>query len=400
YKVEHRLTAHSGGLEALDARGNFVATCGYGTRLGQVALDNMVKVFDLRSAPRLLNTVPFRPGSSLLRFHPKFSSTLLIGSQAGIFTLGEMMAFGGSGGYAHLWATSATPRVNMASQPLDFPTLTAKPPRLTEQDSFALPFPYEITQSKLLSDFAFPAPMQLRQPPRIIPPALLKDVRQVEFVGYVANPMYKRGAASGEATKAVAALRNMRHQPKQASLNAAANAARTRHALALPTFHLGTLRLLELHHRSRGGSDSDKSSPRHKGPRGATWLPSRYRLQRVHVQRQAGLRWADEFDFTYYNRTRFAGLENGVANCYVNSLVQVLFFVPAVRKAMLSIIPEPEKEFSLSCEMSLLFRMLYTARGSVCQASNLFRALRQNKEAAALGLLEGHAQQGPRDKDI
>ncbi|KAL0035268.1 hypothetical protein WJX79_009470 [Trebouxia sp. C0005] len=406
YKVEHRLTAHSGGLEALDARGNFVATCGYGTRLGQVALDNMVKVFDLRSAPRLLNTVPFRPGSSLLRFHPKFSSTLLIGSQAGIFTLsdiqgtapgptyqietegdaitacafsssGEMMAFGGSGGYAHLWATSATPRVNMASQPLDFPTLTAKPPRLTEQDSFALPFPYEITQSKLLSDFAFPAPMQLRQPPRIIPPALLKDVRQVEFVGYVANPMYKRGAASGEATKAVAALRNMRHQPKQASLNAAANAART-----------------------RGGSDSDKSSPRHKGPRGATWLPSRYRLQRVHVQRQAGLRWADEFDFTYYNRTRFAGLENGVANCYVNSLVQVLFFVPAVRKAMLSIIPEPEKEFSLSCEMSLLFRMLYTARGSVCQASNLFRALRQNKEAAALGLLEGHAQQGPRDKDI
>ena len=28
------------------------------------------------------------------------------------------------------------------------------------------------------------------------------------------------------------------------------------------------------------------------------------------------------------------------------------------------------------------------------------RALRQNKEAAALGLLEGHAQQGLRDKDI
>lgn len=406
YKVEHSLTAHSGGLEALDGRGNFVATCGYGTRLGQLALDNMVKVFDLRSAPRLLNTVPFRPGPSLLRFHPKFSSTLLIGSQAGIFTLsdiqgtapgptyqietegdaitacafsssGEMMAFGGSGGYAHLWATSATPRVNMASQPLDFPTLTAKPPRLTEQDSFALPFPYGVTQTKLLSDFSFPAPMQMRQPPRIIPPALLKDVRQVEFVGYVANPMYKRGAAPREATKAVAALRNMRHQPKQGSLNAAANAART-----------------------RGGSDSDKSSPRHKGPRGATWLPSRYRLQRVHVQRQAGLRWADEFDFTFYNRTRFAGLENGVANCYVNSLVQVLFFIPAVRKAMLSIIPEPEKEFSLSCEMSLLFRMLYTARGSVCQASNLFRALRQNKEAAALGLLEGHAQQGPRDKDI
>ena len=71
-------------------------------------------------------------------------------------------------------------------------------------------------------------------------------------------------------------------------------------------------------------SESDRGgSPRQRGPRGATWLPSRYRLQRVHVQRQAGLRWADEFDFSFYNRTRFAGLENGVANCYVNSLVQV-----------------------------------------------------------------------------
>jgi hypothetical protein len=60
---------------------------------------------------------------------------------------------------------------------------------------------------------------------------------------------------------------------------------------------------------------------------------------------------------------------------HMSPLSQVLFFIPAVRKAMLSIIPEPEKEFSLSCEMSLLFRMLYTARGSVCQASNLFRSV-------------------------
>ena len=61
------------------------------------------------------------------------------------------MAFGGSGGYTHLWATSATPRVNMLSQPLDFPTPPAKPVRLTEQDSFALPFPYGATQVSCLS---------------------------------------------------------------------------------------------------------------------------------------------------------------------------------------------------------------------------------------------------------
>ena len=62
--------------------------------------------------------------------------------------------------------------------------------------------------------------MQMRQPPRVIPAALLKEVRQVEFVGYVANPKYKRGAPPGEATAAVAALRNMRQQPKEASMHA------------------------------------------------------------------------------------------------------------------------------------------------------------------------------------
>ena len=51
---------------------------------------------------------------------------------------------------------------------------------------------------------------------------------------------------------------------------------------------------------------------------------------------------------------------------------------------MLSITPDPEKEFSLSCEMSLLFRMLYTARGAVCQASNLFRQTNCQENPSAL----------------
>ena len=70
---------------------------------------------------------------------------------------GEMMAFGGSGGYTHLWATSATPRVNMVSRPLDFPTPPSKPAiRLTEQDSFAVPFPYGTSQVALLRPFLAP----------------------------------------------------------------------------------------------------------------------------------------------------------------------------------------------------------------------------------------------------
>ncbi len=54
-------------------------------------------------------------------------------------------------------------------------------------------------------------------------------------------------------------------------------------------------------------------------------------------------------------------------------MLQVLYFTPSIRNAMLATVPDPEKEFCLTDEMSLLFRMLVNARGAVCQASNLFR---------------------------
>ena len=51
-------------------------------------LSNM-QVYDLRSVPRMTASVPFPAGPSLLRFHPKFSSTILIASSSGSFTLAD-----------------------------------------------------------------------------------------------------------------------------------------------------------------------------------------------------------------------------------------------------------------------------------------------------------------------
>ena len=45
-------------------------------------------------------------------------------------------------------------------------------------------------------------------------------------------------------------------------------------------------------------------------------------LRRVALQQQAGVRF-DDVDFAKHNRTRFVGLENDIANCYANSLLQV-----------------------------------------------------------------------------
>jgi PAB-dependent poly(A)-specific ribonuclease subunit 2 len=54
---------------------------------------------------------------------------------------------------------------------------------------------------------------------------------------------------------------------------------------------------------------------------GQNWLPKAYR--RVEIkQSQFKLKY-EEFDFSYYNKTRFAGLENDIVNSYCNALLQV-----------------------------------------------------------------------------
>ena len=151
YKAEHSLLAHAGGFAALDARGELLATCGYANRMGRLSLETYAKVggwvacragavfcgagsaggqandgllaiwqaaeattagcwhrsqapshppcpprmpaclpaqvFDVRMTPRMLSSLPFAPGPSILRFHPRFGDTLLLASAGGAFTL-------------------------------------------------------------------------------------------------------------------------------------------------------------------------------------------------------------------------------------------------------------------------------------------------------------------------
>jgi hypothetical protein len=78
----------------------------------------------------------------------------------------------------------------------------------------------------------------------------------------------------------------------------------------------------------------------------------------------------------------------------------VLYFTPELRAALLAVRPKAEEEFSLLDEAGLLFRMLLLGGPAACQAANLLRALRQNRGAAALGLLESDAQRSGVNTDI
>lgn len=79
-----KLVAHTGALSDLDTSGNLLLTCGYSVRHGSYIIDPFVKVWDLRNLSSLV-PVPFPSGPSLVRMHPKLSTTAIICSATGQF---------------------------------------------------------------------------------------------------------------------------------------------------------------------------------------------------------------------------------------------------------------------------------------------------------------------------
>ena len=79
---------------------------------------------------------------------------------AAISLSGEAVAFGGSGGYVHLWSMQDAPRANLSSSRLVMPAL--HPPvgtPLKEEDSFASAPPYpshEVCSGRLQLCFSSP----------------------------------------------------------------------------------------------------------------------------------------------------------------------------------------------------------------------------------------------------
>ena len=89
---------------------------------------------------------------------------------------------------------------------------------------------------------------------------------------------------------------------------------------------------------------------------------------------------------------------NDLANSYVNPVLQTLHFTPELRAEVL-MRHACEREFCLTCELGFLSHMLaqpptrgagsHASSSATAQPLNFLRTLRQVREAAALGLIEG-----------
>ena len=397
--------AHAAGVVQVATGGDLVATCGLSLdRAGNPAVDPFVKIVDVRAGCRVLNLLQFPAGPARVMFHPKHTSAVVLASDAGLVQIqdadgrggsgfvshhldlrgqrlasvaacrtGEMMAYGDTAGFVHVWSVNDEPGCNPYSVPTEVPP--ARPacvaryfepgrvPGADERDRIEPP-PYHLAADPIappLSYFDPASTVAVGRAPHIIPSEVMKATRMDrDFVGYAPNPHHRRGAPRGEAYRAAAALQNKRAESREKKEDAKRAAAK----------------------RSGGGSVSP--------------LPKLY--HRVEVRLSANRARFEEFDFSFYNRTRLLGLVNDLANCYVNPVLQMLHFVPELRSRVL-MGHTCEREFCLTCELAFLSHMLaqpptqgagsHSSASMTAQPLNFLRTLRQVREAAALGLIEG-----------
>lgn len=423
-----RLRAHQGSVLDVAAQGDLIATVGLGKRAGQVTAD-AIKVFDVRAGRASpLSQLNFGVGGGPFRvaFVPTLTSTLLVGSQGGLFASadvrmpspsfltyqtdcagaamtclapaasGEMVALGDAGGYVHLWGESEESVANAYGRYNTDNEVPAAVPRddvgrpIGPDDVLFTPIPGAGDgSSSLLSDIDAegrePLAIRVGQPPRQLEPTIAAALKRAErAAGGGGTTGWTLGSADGG---------HLAPPPGLNGVGSGAPGARQQGAQAVPNpaWKGGMLPGEAAALAASVGMERRPGKGAWKGGKSKrAQLPALPRgLRRVEIKQKPGRGRFEEFDFASYNTTRFAGLENNLPNCYCHAILQTLFFIPELRAACMSRVSP--HEFSLSDELGFLFHMFTLSNGAVCQAQNLLRALRQIREASALGLLEDNS---------
>lgn len=413
--IEHQIAAHHGGLIDIQAEGNLIYSIGWTLRQGHRVPEPMIKVHDLRTLQARVPIPMTAPGGpAFLAIHPKRTSLLAVATPQAQFQVvdtnnpgqtqfyllpsasylssmtfsssAEALAFGESDGSVRLWTNDA--KASQAALPVRFNAYPTKPPPAAD---FVLPPPRIDWQpdtplscigmphydSRLLSAlsaddyWSHGTPLLTR--PAKIDAGVLDHVQSVQGLGFAPLRKHLRGQ------------RNQLVSTDDLTDRFERNGKLKRTALARLRGARGDRRvhLARFHSEQTGGDAPDEAwEADHAG------MPGYYRLLSIQYSRFG----VEDFDFGYYNKTRFSGLEANAACAgatYVNAYLQALQYTRALRAFAQrhTRMPCPSDE-CLLCEAGFLFCMLDEARGTNCQATNFARVFGHMPKVHALGLLD------------
>lgn len=428
-RIQHRLHAHPGGLIDMQADGDQLYTVGWTIRLGHPVPEPIVKVHDLRTM-RPLVPIPFSSagGPAFLAVHPKRSSTVIVAAPSGQFQIvdvsnlgdatfhqinvssyltsmaisqsSDFLAFGEADGTVRLWAASGDAAHFTSFSPDHVETADApEPPPVvnwtteTSLSKIGMPYYDDPLLSAMPYDEHYSEASPLFNPPKKIDPAVLGAIRTVDKVSYAPLPRHLRqkrnvieGAGPGGASAGSAARTRDRRRPEE------------RRRIGAPLFR-SEKEAARRQANNAGDDDDDGSASLDQDasslPSGSNGqMPSYYQLKTIEYSKFG----VEDFDFEFYNRTPFSGLETHIENSYANAYLQALhYLVPfrAVAEAhALESAPIDSsrsgcmRDDCLLCQAGFLFKMLEDARGANCQATNFLRAVSVSPRAASLGLMD------------
>lgn len=402
FQVIKTWQAHNSKINSMDVKTDYLLTCGWSTKsYGAPQLETIVKVFDIKKM-EVLAPMSFPAGAAFVQIHPRMSTTTLIASQHGQLHLvdfmnpdnaamlhvqlmsvltsmiispsGNVWAIMDQDNAIHLWGSPEKLQFTETLQPTEFAdeVLHVPPvrgPRMAVDDDLPLntigmPFYREMLLSAWGNDRSF----EVGRPPAVIDPEILKNLRpNPGGIGQIAPNPRKVFRNQVEQTKplgnngtAFAAPKLLSEKARDPKTHASNGSPISRTAEALLNTAL---------------SDNTRSD-----------VPNYY----VNLTIKFGLRLGiDDFDFKYYNKTRYSGLTNTLMNSYLNPLLQLLRFTPLVRNlALHHAAGSCAQDCCLLCEIGFLCDMLERSRGKWCQATNFLLAYRSLPEAAQLHIVE------------
>ncbi|KAA1471282.1 PAB-dependent poly-A-specific ribonuclease subunit PAN2 [Dentipellis sp. KUC8613] len=362
--AESSVKAHASEIQGLQSSGNYLYTIGWGLRQSRPIPDPLVKLYDMRTM-RPLPPVPFPAGPAFINVLPRRSSSIVVASHEGLVNIvdtsnptnatefyqldttsinsaavsptGAYLAFGDSDGLVHLLTAAdeegMLPFNGFEGQPVEWANTPEPLPEIewtdrTPLSSIGLPYYSSMLLSSWTPQFE-PSPLYSNVPAKI-PPQVLSTMKYNDNIAYATLPRELKGR------------RNM--------------------VTTLPRKDQGRF-------RSGRFRQPDESMDTTFEP---NEVPPRYRQVEIEYSKFG----VEDFDFGFYNRTEFSGLETHILNSYTNPLVQVMHYITPIRRLARShITTNCPREHCLLCELGFVVRMLEDARGTNCQASNFCKTV-------------------------
>ncbi|QKX58719.1 uncharacterized protein TRUGW13939_05846 [Talaromyces rugulosus] len=392
FKIVKSWKAHGAAINDMDARNDFLVTCGFSVRhLGAPIVDPLANVYDLKTLTPL-PPIPFHAGAAYVRMHPRLHTTSFVASQSGqlqvvdlmnpntinlrqanvnfmlgmeISPSGEALAINDAEFAIHLWGSPSKIHFNEMSKETEFADVVPQSQMVdwsldTPLNAIGMPYYHDRLFSAWPSHLVFDS----GSPPAPVDPSIIPYLRPAELGHFAANP--KKGR---------------RYQVENIRQLVSAEPA-----LAAPKFLSEKAR--ESPRNRSDGAVGDVSDALQSAKIGGE-VEEDPLLKYSNVEIKYSRFGVDDFDFRYYNKTIFSGLETHISNSFTNSLLQLYKFIPLVRNLALNHAASScVIEECLLCEMGYLFDMLDKANGQNCQATNLLKTFSGYREASKLGLLE------------